>query len=116
MAESKTTSVNVSVKYLRPKYKNLNEWRLDPNNVYCGRSVSYSHVQAPASKWANPYPLSRYTIERSLELYEQHIRATLYQSLDELRGKTLGCWCKPERCHTDVLIKLIEEKSNKLKS
>ena len=26
--------------------------------------------------------------------------------LHELEGKTLGCWCKPEKCHGDILIKL----------
>jgi hypothetical protein len=24
-------------------------------------------------------------------------------------GKNLGCWCKPEKCHGDILIKIIEE-------
>lgn len=24
----------------------------------------------------------------------------------ELRGKTLGCWCKPDACHGDVLAEL----------
>jgi hypothetical protein len=27
---------------------------------------------------------------------------------EEFRGKVLGCWCKPEACHGDVLIELIE--------
>ena len=26
--------------------------------------------------------------------------------LDELKGKTLGCWCKPNNCHGDILIEL----------
>jgi hypothetical protein len=34
------------------------------------------------------------------------------ERLKELEGKALGCWCKPKSCHGDVLIKLIEEKSN----
>jgi len=25
------------------------------------------------------------------------------------QGKTLGCWCKPDRCHGDELVKLIHE-------
>ena len=24
-------------------------------------------------------------------------------------GKTLGCWCKPEKCYGDILVKIIEE-------
>lgn len=30
-------------------------------------------------------------------------------TLDELKGKTLGCWCKPECCHGDVLINLLKK-------
>ena len=26
-----------------------------------------------------------------------------------LAGKTLGCWCKPNPCHRDVLVKLVQE-------
>lgn len=28
--------------------------------------------------------------------------------IEALRGKNLGCWCKPEDCHGDVLIELLE--------
>jgi hypothetical protein len=31
----------------------------------------------------------------------------LILALPELSGKVLGCWCKPERCHGDVLSKLL---------
>ena len=31
-------------------------------------------------------------------------------SLHELKGKQLGCWCKPGVCHGDVLVKLYNEK------
>jgi hypothetical protein len=26
--------------------------------------------------------------------------------LPELKDKTLGCWCKPEKCHGDVLAEI----------
>ena len=29
--------------------------------------------------------------------------------LHELNGTTLGCWCKPNPCHGDVLVKLVQE-------
>jgi hypothetical protein len=28
--------------------------------------------------------------------------------IPELKGKRLGCWCKPDACHGDVLIELVE--------
>ena len=31
----------------------------------------------------------------------------LLKDLHELRGKTLGCFCKPKRCHGDVLVELV---------
>jgi len=27
----------------------------------------------------------------------------------ELRGKVLGCWCKPKACHGDVLARIANE-------
>lgn len=38
----------------------------------------------------------------------------LMARLGELRGKTLGCWCKNKggkgkRCHGDTLVKLVKE-------
>lgn len=26
----------------------------------------------------------------------------------ELKGKTLGCWCKPAACHGDVIVDIVE--------
>lgn len=45
--------------------------------------------------------LAKYGTKKALELYEEHIRSTpeLYNSLDELHGKDLGCWCHPQLCH-----------------
>ena len=37
----------------------------------------------------------------------QLLNKELMNSLSELRGKRLGCWCKPERCHGNVLIELL---------
>jgi hypothetical protein len=28
-----------------------------------------------------------------------------------LKGKNLGCWCHPEKCHGDILLNLIEKYS-----
>ena len=45
--------------------------------------------------------------------YEAYLRKKLEtegtEELKRLKGKKLGCWCKPERCHGDVIVKLIEE-------
>lgn len=107
--------VNVSVKYIRPKYKDLLEWEKKQNHVYIGRQNVY--VGALKSKWANIYPVKRYGLKESLKLYEKYVKKNLYDDLDELNGKTVGCWCKTPankheyNCHGDVLKKLLTEKN-----
>ncbi len=46
-----------------------------------------------------------------IKKYEINIRRRpdLLAQLVQLRGKRLGCYCKPLACHGDVLVKLIEE-------
>ena len=31
--------------------------------------------------------------------------------LDPLRGKRLGCYCAPAKCHGDVLVELLERRT-----
>ena len=30
------------------------------------------------------------------------------KELEKLRGKNLGCWCKPEGCHGDIILSFLE--------
>lgn len=80
--------------------------RRESFDIYIGRP----------SKWGNPWPIPASgrtpdTERRILGMYEAHVRASpaLMAALPELRGKVLGCWCKPAACHGDVLMKLLEE-------
>lgn len=92
-------------------------------DVYIGRSMYMGGWRLSESKWANPYPLKKYTLEESLRLYKNHIMKSpkLLSSLMELDGKTLGCWCHKipksseeilssgkASCHGDILVKLLE--------
>lgn len=121
--EATTTVDNLHVKYLRRKgIDNLREWFAVPNNIYVGRAgrvyinkVIYPYQQ---SVWANPFinkPGKTLTREESLARYETHIREIINkdpakkEELLALRGKNLGCWCKPKSCHADVIVKLIAE-------
>ena len=69
--------------------------------VYIGRG----------SKWGNPFKIpadgDRAEVIRK---YREYIlkRQDLLNALDELRGKILGCYCKPLACHGDVLKDLAE--------
>jgi hypothetical protein len=107
-----TTVVNVKKTHLTKNgYRDFTHWKKNVNNVYIGRNMSFYVDGAIGSKWQNPFKIKNDTLENVLDKYEQHIRSNkeLYNSLHELDGKTLGCWCKPNKCHGDVLINLLKE-------
>ena len=79
-------------------------------DVYIGRP----------SKWGNPYSdkegtLAKYKVKdrnEAVESFRLYITEGegkhLLNDLHELKGKTLGCFCKPLKCHGDVLKELID--------
>lgn len=83
-----------------------------PFDIYIGRRWTLGGWDLPQSEFANPFKKGRDgTLEEILEKYEAHIRGSpeLMRKVCELEGFTLGCWCVPEPCHGQVLLKLIEE-------
>jgi len=62
------------------------------------------------SKWFNPFKVGKDgTIDEVLAKYEEYlIEVGLIDEVEELRGKVLGCWCKPNKCHGDVLLRILE--------
>jgi len=74
-------------------------------DVYCGRP----------SKWGNPFShlndtsaeFRTSTRTESIEKFEEYLlnNKELMGALCELKGKVLGCWCKPKPCHCDILAK-----------
>jgi hypothetical protein len=58
------------------------------------------------SKWGNHYEIGKDgNREEVIDKYEQwFLGSPLLYDLGELRGKILGCWCHPKRCHGDVLL------------
>lgn len=113
--------INVKVNNLRPEYDNLQEWCQNCNNVYIGRNgvVFINNLRFPyeSSIWANPFKITK-DVSRSdcIKKYEKYIRQkiideNLQEELIKLKDKNLGCWCKPEACHGDILLKLIKEVS-----
>ena len=80
-----------------------------PFDVYIGRRIQYHDEFIKDSKWANRF-------YDDLEAYETHVREHLWDDLDELDAKVLGCWCvttketEPVQCHGQVLMRLLREK------
>lgn len=92
-----------------PSVINLRENAYD---VYIGRG----------SKWGNPYShktgtLAKYKVSTrdiAISKYREYILngigRHLIHDLHELDGKILGCYCKPLKCHGDVLVEIFKYK------
>ena len=81
--------------------------------VHCKREKYDVYIGRP-SKWGNPFTIgSDGTREEVIEKYKRYLlmNRDLLDSLPELCGKVLGCWCHPQPCHGDLLAKL----ANKIK-
>lgn len=87
---------------MRTQVINAHKTLIPKNSVFIGRP----------SKWGNPFIIglhgNRVTV---IKKYEDWIRTQpqLMNSLQELKGRILICYCKPQPCHGDVLVKLIKE-------
>lgn len=87
--------------------------------VHCKRSPYDVYIGRP-SIWGNPFShrpetLAKFRVEnrdQAIARYEEYILGrpdliSLAKSV--LRGKILGCFCKPLACHGDVLIRIVYE-------
>ena len=87
--------------------KDLKNWLQKRENVYIGREKKVCDISA--SKWGNPYIVGKpYSRGKAVSLYFQYVKKNkkLVNSIKELKGKTLGCWCAPKLCHGGVLHRL----------
>jgi hypothetical protein len=94
----------------RVVHVNSDEWKNTPEEqrIYIGRAVPRRGFKA--SKWANPFVIGRDgTREEVVKKYQDYLEQhpELVYHLEELRDKTLGCWCGIELCHGDVLVALL---------
>lgn len=89
-------------------------------DLYIGRKNKWLDLES--SKWGNPYRMKNEgEREGVLKKYKEYVLASpeLLDSLGELEGKVLGCYCysskegKGKKCHGSVLIELFNDKFNK---
>lgn len=85
-------------------------------DVYIGRRMPSRGLKA--SVFQNPFRVGPDgTREHCIALYEHRLREFLMgpdsdewrEKLESLRGKRLSCWCSPQPCHGDVLVRLLTE-------
>lgn len=79
-----------------------------PKVVHVKKEFYDVYVGRP-SKWGNPYIIGEHgTRAEVLTKYREYLMSNeeLLAQLPELAGKTLACWCSPQPCHADLLLKL----------
>jgi hypothetical protein len=120
-----TNICNVKVVHIRPQYQNLKQWCEDKDNVYIARKgivfvptgpLTTERYPSEDSVWANPFKIGKdLTRDDCCAKYQEYIsnrlerEPLLVKELLKLKGKNLGCWCVPERCHGEILLELIEK-------
>lgn len=84
--------------------------RKEKCDVYIGRSKTGEVTEPPEyGCYGNPFNLKYYTREESLQLYREYFNKRIVEdsafrdAILSLRGKRLGCVCKPLDCHGDVI-------------
>ena len=101
--------------------KDIEDWlEKDPNHLYIGRNIDYTVKDTLTSKWQNPFSIKKYGVDKSLDNYKKWIisginpitgsirsEGPLFNDILELKGKILGCWCKLDGSHGDILAKLV---------
>jgi hypothetical protein len=86
-----------------------------PKVVHCRRapSGSFVYVGRP-SVFGNPFPLEDPTDDTARDQVIRHYHdwfhqrvatdSVFRQAVLALRGRDLGCWCAPRRCHAEVIL------------
>lgn len=82
----------------------------EPFTVYIGRDPVNTDT-----KWGNPFVMN---IDGDREEVIEKFRKYLWKQIKkgnitiaelvELDGEVLGCFCKPQACHGDVIVKAVE--------
>lgn len=72
-----------------------------------------------STRFGSPFRLEKdggdYTREESVEAYREWFNRKIENdgefraAVEDLRGETLACWCKPKACHGDVIVGYLDD-------
>lgn len=86
----------------------------DSYDVYIGRAG-----KGQDGYFGNPFPLKKNeergaTIERYKQYFYHRIKTDpdFKLKIERLKGKTLGCFCKPNSCHGDIIAEYLNTMEN----
>lgn len=109
-------SVNVTKKVIQLSDTRVVNKYKEPYDVYIGRGSPVGNPFSHKEGTKASYKVE--TREEAVEYFEHYIRKRIEHDIPmreyimSLKGKTLGCFCKPQACHGDVIVKIIEELSS----
>lgn len=80
--------------------------------VHCKKQRYDVYIGRP-SAFGNPFVIGkdgdRDDVIRKFEQYLLKDEALMARAKKELKGKVLGCFCAPQKCHGDILAKYANE-------
>lgn len=82
-------------------------------DIYIGRGSKWGNPFSHLKNSSAPYPVD--TREDAIRAYENWLLEQpelVAAAKKELKGKVLGCWCKPLDCHGDILLRIANEEEN----
>ena len=79
--------------------------------VHCKRDKCDVYIGRPG-KWQNPFKIgkdgTRLEVIEKFRDYVMNNPELIKDAKKELKGKILGCWCRPKICHGDVWIEIVD--------
>lgn len=83
--------------------------RKEKYDEYIGRKGRFND-----GYFGNPFPVKNFGRDNCLKAYKFYFDYRLKtdpefkEKVESLRGKVLGCFCKPNPCHGDVIVEYLE--------
>ena len=80
------------------------------------RKEKYEIYIGRPSIFGNPFSIAKYGREECIEKYKEYFYRRIKddkrfkEAVLKLKGKTLGCFCKPEICHGDIIVDYLNKK------
>ncbi|WP_433632638.1 DUF4326 domain-containing protein [Halomicrococcus sp. NG-SE-24] len=110
---TKQTTLTGDVQTRLVNQRNTDEYDIDIGRANGGESHLLNTDVGDDGWLGNPYKTSDgYSREEAVEKYREAFQNRFdddefRDAVEELRGKTLACWCTPKACHGDVILEYL---------
>lgn len=115
-----TSVINCKVAELRKRgYNSFQEWQDKSElHVYCGRNMSFYVPGTNKSIFHNPFSVKTYDDKVFAMFLDYLIQSPklLEEIKPKLKGRVLGCWCVPQRCHAHILASIADSDKTEIET